>query len=635
MRPEDPDLGNPEPHTVIVSNALTNDFVGRGFEHMTVHVGRAEADRVIGTPENDWNGSLSIFLKRAVDAQRRGKNVTIIGAEDQHDESDPLQAPELIRYGVHSVKGTEGGRVAAPVREIYERGNVEQLDLTSLAIPLFALRDAVKKATGIDIFTDREHLDLLKWVVVGTHTNIRVFNTADVLRNQLGCHNVVVCPHLTASSNLAEHNAALKTWFPSRLVRVMQSVGETCNFAGIEEPPIDLVSWTESCEIQPKEVAEKLNPDQRAILETIFMGYDSVVLKTLKGGFSGSLLFMGEGIKQGAKSTPVVVKVDKHLQIKREIDGYSRVKDYLGMHVPAISDPVSMGEYTGVKIDFAALKGAPSTFQALFEKDKSGDETGDLEERLGEVLKTLTGSLYENTMRPASYKPFKQSGLDNPQQQVWLRQNMDYIVDGSSESDIIDLGNGVVIDNFVQDFDQLKALDRPVTGDFCAVHGDLNFANVMTDQRGNDMYIDWTHAKVDMAEIDFAKMENEIKFTMSKDFTDEDMPQLAMFEDFLMDHLTLPDIDSLPENLDFVKNDVRFAKAYKLVLIVRDRYLTCLRNTEDAEVSYKTVLLRYATHTLSFDQRRGKGECDLPALKYALYSTSLLVKQLKEIYGSR
>lgn len=616
-----------EGHTIIISNALTKDFVGRGFEHMTVHVGRDEANRIIGTPENGWNGSLSVFLKQAVEAQKRGRNVTIIAAEDQHDESDPGQAPELIRYGVHSVRGTEGGRIVEPIQDIYDAGNVERLDLTSLAIPLFALRDAVRKSTGIDILSDQEHLDLLRWVVVGTHTNIRVFNAADVIRNQLGCQNVVVCPHLTASSNLAEHRAALQTWFPSRLVRVMQSVRETSVFAGIDPPPVELVSWTESCEIQPCEIAENLNVDQRAIIETMFMGYDSVVLKTLKGGFSGSLLFMAEGVKGGSRSTPVVIKVDRHLQIKREIDGYLKVKDYLGMHVPAISDPVSMGEYTGVKIDFAALKGAPSTFQGLFEKENTFEGVGQLEERLSEILGTLVGKLYGNTMRAGVCKPFERMGLAHPQQRKWLRENIGHIVGGSSE--------GEAGSEIIQDFDQLADMDVGLDTDFCVVHGDLNFANAMSDIRGNDWCIDWTHAKEEMVEIDFAKMENEIKFTMSKDFTEEDLPNLALFENFLMAQMSLPEIGSLPDDLAFVKEDIRFAKAYRLVKIVRDKYLGCIKNMENVELRYKTALLKYSVHTLSFDRRRGKGECDLPALKYALYSTSLLVKQLKELYGAK
>lgn len=626
--------GSGEVHTVIISNALSNDFVGSGFEHMPVHVGGDESARIIGTQKNNWKGPLSLFLKQAVDAQNDGQNVTIIAADDRHDKDDPVQALELIRYGDHCIKGTEGAEIFEPIQDIYDAGRVEKLDLTSLAIPIFTLRDAVKKSTGIDILSDQEYLQSLNWVVVGTHTNIRVFQVADMLRNLLGYQNVVVCPHLVASSNIVEQKAALNQWLPSRLVRVAQSVKEVCNFARINPPSTELIRWTESCEIQPKETAEKLNSDQRSILETMFMGYDSVILKTLKGGFSGSLLFMCEGIKGGSRSTPVVVKVDKHIQIKKEVDGYSKVKDYLGMQVPAISDPVSMGAYTGVKIDFAALKGSPSTFQALFEAEQTKEGVDELENRLSEILSSLVRKLYGNTMRCSACNPFDRLGLANQQQTKWLRENMEQIVNRSSVSDVIDLGNGVCVDNFVEDFDLLGAMDLNVESDFCMVHGDLNFANAMSDKRGNDWYIDWTHAKEEIVEIDFAKMENEIKFTMSKDFTDEDMSKLALFEDFLMDQVCLPEIDLLPENLNFVKKDVRFSKAYSLVKVVRTKYLECLKTAENMEARYKTALLKYSIHTLSFDKRRGRGECDLPALKYALYSTSLLVKQLKKLYGS-
>ncbi len=43
---------------------------------------------------------------------------------------------------------------------------------------------------------------------------------------------------------------------------------------------------------------------------------------------------------------------------------------------------------------------------------------------------------------------------------------------------------------------------------------------------------------------------------------------------------------------------------------------------------YRTALLRYALHTLSFDKRRGRGECEPPQLMHALYSVEALVFDL-------
>jgi len=43
---------------------------------------------------------------------------------------------------------------------------------------------------------------------------------------------------------------------------------------------------------------------------------------------------------------------------------------------------------------------------------------------------------------------------------------------------------------------------------------------------------------------------------------------------------------------------------------------------------YRVALLRYAMHTLSFDKRSGRGECELPQLTHALYSVESLVLDL-------
>jgi hypothetical protein len=123
--------------------------------------------------------------------------------------------------------------------------------------------------------------------------------------------------------------------------------------------------------------------------------------------------------------------------------------------------------------------------------------------------------------------------------------------------------------------------------------------------------------------MDFAKLENDIKFVVSKQFDLDDLARLEKFEEYLLTHRLPADAGSLPDRLKFAKWDLRFRKILDTVRKIRE---TCfsLRSDEDWLV-YRTALLKYALHTLSFDKRRDQGECDLPQLLYALFSIDCLV----------
>jgi len=165
----------------------------------------------------------------------------------------------------------------------------------------------------------------------------------------------------------------------------------------------------------------------------------------------------------------------------------------------------------------------------------------------------------------------------------------------------------------------------------CIVHGDLNLANILFDGRENPWVIDWSYAGVKPAETDFAKLENDVKFIVEKDFSEIDLPRLLEIEKFLTNAAELPSVSvslsKLPPEIGFfIADDVRFLKLYESVRLIRRAYGA----VTGAPVgrTYRTALLKYSMHTLSFDRRRGRGECGPVELAYALLSTSLLLEKL-------
>jgi ADP-ribose pyrophosphatase len=160
----------------------------------------------------------------------------------------------------------------------------------------------------------------------------------------------------------------------------------------------------------------------------------------------------------------------------------------------------------------------------------------------------------------------------------------------------------------------------------CLGHGDLNLANIICDEGDNIWFIDWTHCARQPLELDFAKLESDIKFVISKDFDADDLPRLRQLEEYLSAQRIPAGPGGLPDALKFAKWDLRFRKILEAVRRVREACFA-LKGGDDWLV-YRIALLRYALHTLSFDKRRGRGECDPPQLMHALYAVEGLMHDL-------
>jgi ADP-ribose pyrophosphatase len=347
-------------------------------------------------------------------------------------------------------------------------------------------------------------------------------------------------------------------------------------------------------------------------------------VRPLAGGYSGSLLLLASGWKGQARTEPLVLKVDNFAQMRRELDGYHQVKDFFGKHVPTFGYPVAEEDSIGVGMELAAMEGSPRTLQDTFEDADTDETLNRFLVRLDKSLALLSEKLYHNTRETTWVVPYRAFGLHTEKQLKWLVQNAGFIL-SYLEDELPSEGR--------VDPEQLAKLLRLVAGnpdgvdsEICLVHGDLNYANVICDEIDNIWFIDWTHCGYAPIEQDFAKLENDAKFVMSKAFDAGDLPRLRLLEEYLLEQSIPGDANSLPERLKFAKWDLRFRKILETVRRVRQA-CSELKESEDWLV-YRIALLRYATHNLSFDKRRGRGECDPPQLMHALYSVEALIYNL-------
>jgi ADP-ribose pyrophosphatase len=546
------------------------------------------------------------------------RNVGIILIRDYLDPLDPNQKDSFLKFGEHNVKDSLGVDFIEPIKGILNSSEI--INSPTIGIDLKNLRDSIKRLTSLDILdTNSDELKSLKVLLTGFHTEKRLLSLAALLKNYIGISNVIVTPHFMASTNVDIHFNALRYSYPDALVKVMPELDDVLDFLELRSEQIT-IDALHSCKIEPDEVRGSLIPEQLEIIETLCMHWDRALIKPLQGGFSGSLLLLASGWKADFKTEPMVLKIDTHNPIKKELDGYQLVKDLLGKHVPTFSSPVTLGEYSGISMELASMEGNPLTLQDYFESAKNDYELDKFLSLFDRSIELLADRVYSNTIKGLSLVPYRQFLLHIARQGVWLNDNIDHILKQKFADTTIDT------DVVKKMFDLVRKNDDSIDGKMCLSHGDLNLANVISDERENLWAIDWTYTDIHPLEMDLTKLENDIKFVISKQFETEDFNRLQLFEDYLLSKLTLPELEKIPAKLQFVSWDLRFKKIYLAVKNIRETYYR-LKDDKDWLI-YRIGLLRYAIHTLSFDKSRDKGECGPVQLWYALYSVEQLLYDL-------
>jgi ADP-ribose pyrophosphatase len=576
--------------TIIVATGLTNEVLSSDHRYLSHrnNVGEGEIARVLGRRRNFGNGPLMAFLREAMAARRRGATLDLVFLEP----------------------GPEGGKsLVGPVAELAEGAH-------RIAVPddLLPSEELARLFDG-DVET--------RGLVVGCHTEQGVLSVATYLRCVLGCSDVGVSPHLVASATQDAHLTMLRHTLPGLGIQVFLDLAEVAEFAGLDA---ELFQGFDAgpCAIEPVEAREAIGDAQR-IVELLCLQWTKASLRPLTGGFSGSLLYLANGWKEQARTEPMVLKIDAFDQMRRELRGYHQVKDFLGKHVPAFGYPVAQGQSMGVGMELAAMEGNPETLQDTFEAADGEYTLESFFRRLDKALDLLCDKLYRNTLQTGPLVPYRAFGLHTARQLKWLEQNTDLILGYLAEAGAPD----DAIDSFeVSNMLRLAATNEDsLTSELCLSHGDLNYANIICDQGDNTWFIDWTHAGITPLELDFAKLENDAKFVISKDFEVEDLPRLRRFEEYLLQHRIPAELDALPDSLRFAKWDLRFRRILGSVTRIRKACFS-LKSDDGSWLVYRIALMRYATHTLSFDQRRGRGECDVTQLAYALTSVDLLAVDL-------
>ena len=591
------------PTLVIVDGLVPENFSPTDqFIVRPENLGRQEIGRLVGLGRAAGSGPLPRFVQAAANAARENAEeirLVFFAGEHNAEQAADESLIEVVREHTQGFEILEAMQGSVPWRQI--------LDIAG------------------DPFGDAGdgNAGLKRALLVGAHTELRITSMAVALKNLLSFDSVAICPHLVGSATQAAHFAALRYGLPALGVDVLLDIDDAARYVGIDSARlVDLE--VRSCTLGPPAIVERLDGAARDMIKRLCMHWTGASLSTLTGGFSGSLLFIAEGQQRQARTEPMVIKIDNARQMRRELAGYYRVKDLVGKHVPAFGFPVTGPDLVGIGMELAAMEGAPETLQEMFEEAKGAASAKAFKERFAKSLQILTERLYRNTAREEWIVPYREFQIHTDEQVTWLGENIENIVSKAKEE-------GIPVN--AADAAELQAILRLVarnengtTTSVCLSHGDLNYQNIIADQASNLWFIDWTHAGDTPVALDFAKLENDVKFVLSKDFNADDIPRLRMFEEYLLENPEPGHAEVLAEPLGFVKSDFRYRKILDTVRQIREICLKLL--PEDGWLVYRIALLRYATHTLSFDQWGGRGECGPVTLLYALHSVEELLYQL-------
>ncbi|MBI2263902.1 MAG: phosphotransferase [Armatimonadetes bacterium] len=363
-----------------------------------------------------------------------------------------------------------------------------------------------------------------------------------------------------------------------------------------------------------------LAPGERQILERLCQGSKSVSLEPLRGGYSGSRLFLlDRKDREGHVLAKGVAKIDSPEKITRERRGHLLAKDILGPNVPEVIAFAYEEDLAGVLLSLAGIRRPPlRTLQSVMTSlDGSPETLAELEEIWDEVLGVLA-SLYfpgrEERLNLYSHNTFQEK-----YSQRTIDRFSTLLSWPASRESLLFQEWGLTLKHPRLFYEGVlpPALKRPPWYVACGVaHGDLNGANILLDKVKNVWLIDFFHTHENHHLLqDLTKLENDLKFLMTPLPSDEDLKALVRMEGLVQEQNSLteplPEVVALPSRILKTYNSIRRLREFASQVTV-----------DPGIGNYRIPLLRYAAHTMGFE------ECTLLQKKAAAVSVALLCEKL-------
>ena len=597
---------------MLVTECLQRDFVDPIGPHdplpNQLHVGHTEAVRLLG--EDPSVGPLAQLMDwaRLVPPE----DIEIVHIRDWHDAGDPAQRDHLSTFGEHCLQGTRGAQLVLDMDEIAaDRPNQHVVD--SLTLNDFEGTELERLLTPWVAAGGGE----LRVGVIGVWTEAKVSFLLYELKTRFGIDRLATCSALTASASRAQHFNALSQLERLLGVECFESVAE---FADWLRPGARLELPASRGGVEPhiKISSGDVTRADRAIVGHLFRESSSVTLEPLGGGFSSAAVFRTTSTDAlGHNQAPAVVKIGPNRAIAQERVAFEQVEEVLGNNAPRVRGFVDLGDRAGLKYSYAAMgRLGVRTLKELFEDDEPVEM---LESVITMALDEVLGPLYA----AARYErlPILSAYEFSPRWASSVRRNVAALVP-DVDADLVELGGDIEVPNVCRFYDEFLAQERLPEGDHhyvSFVHGDLNAANILMDARGNVWVIDFFHTGQGHVLKDVAKLENDLLYILTP-VDNDDLQQAITLTRALLE---VGDLQApLPEHVPGV-NAPQLIRAWRLVRVLREIGGRLCREDRHP-LQLEVALLRYAVHTLGFD------ESSATQKRWALGAAGLLSDRVME-----
>jgi hypothetical protein len=591
---------------LLITQCVQNDFVrplsaGEPLPNL-VHVGRAAADRLCGP-----TGALIGFLEQAhaVDPDR----LAILHIVDSHDVERHKQHLALFRP--HCLQGTEGARLVGRTSELAAgRPNTHM-------IPAGDLNDFEDSSLArvLEVVAPASERPRLRVAVVGVWTDAKVSFLLYDLRTRLRLAQLATCSALTASRSAASHFSALQSFEGVLDVRVFHSPGSLLAWllpTAHSEAPVASGPRAPLHFVKPAVVPSWWTPEHVAERDRLIAALSAggpLELTPLGGGFSGAQVFLAR-----AASGPAIVKVAARDEVARENFGNQRVGQLLGDLVPALIGWREGAELAAMQMELAQsrdeLSSAPATFQSVSQRDAGEATTDLLAATLEEALDRGLGRLYrvaekDNGDLLELYGFTDRHGCAPFAESVIRRADDVAHANGFASASALLSGSELAPGwlapaEFYRGFLPGRSLTREIYPAW--VHGDLNLANILLSRRRGEVgparvwVIDFARLARLPNLTDFAKLENDLAYILLPVGSEEELMRARRLQHA---RLRTPTLASDLAPFASTPEEVRHARLVDTLRRIASRVDP---RGEAAMQDYRLALLRYAAHTLGFDE---------------------------------
>lgn len=467
---------------------------------------------------------------------------------------------------------------------------------------------------------------------MGVWTDVKVSFLLYDLSTRLKARHLATCSSLTASRSMRAHFSALAHLRDVLGVEVVHSPGGFLEWLGL--PPAESLAAPGARRfsfaapvVLPASWTEEDEAERDALLDRLCAGTASTTLAPLGGGFSGAQVFLA----RDADGSSTVLKAGTRAEVATERFGNERIRQVLGDTVPALLGHAEGARLAAMRMELADSDdpGAarPSTFKRLCEADASEATTALLEQALRRVLGEQLGRFYrtaekDNADLLEAYGFVDARGRPRWGEGVSARAEEIARASGAPSAEALLEGMGLPRPwlspaRFYTEWLAGRSMREEVLS--APVHGDLNLANILVSRRTEDgrLHRTWVIDFARLAQLpsltDFAKVENDLSFLLLS------LPDAAAEKRALvMQEARLAPAGLVPASLDLFAASAAERRWARLLLTLRLVAAEVDPRGGAAVRGFRVALLRYAAHTLGFD------EASLPQRRLALAAVARL-----------